>query len=70
MPAPKTPKFEAALESLETIVADMENGDLPLDELIARYEEGIRLVKVCQEKLAEAEQKIDVVTQEAAKPSL
>jgi exodeoxyribonuclease VII small subunit len=64
---PKPIKFEAALESLETIVAEMENGELPLDELIARYEEGIRLVKVCHEKLADAEQKIEVVTKDSEK---
>ena len=56
------PKFEAALADLEQIVADMENGELPLDRLIERYEEGMRLVKVCDEKLSEAEQKIEVLT--------
>ncbi len=67
MPKPKTdaPKFEAALESLEEIVGAMENGELPLDQLIERYEEGMRLVKICQEKLAEAEQKIEIVTRAA-----
>lgn len=67
MPKPKTdaPKFEAALGSLEEIVGAMENGELPLDQLIERYEEGMRLVKFCQEKLAEAEQKIEIVTKAA-----
>ena len=36
----------------------METGDLPLEELIARYEEGVKLTRICQEKLAEAELKI------------
>jgi len=69
--APEAPKFEAALASLEEIVAEMENGELPLDRLIERYEEGIRLVRVCDEKLAEAEQKIEVLTsgKAPAKPS-
>ncbi len=68
---PESPKFEAALASLEEIVAEMENGELPLDRLIERYEEGIRLVKLCDEKLAEAEQKIEVLTsgKAPAKPS-
>ena len=57
--APKTAvPFEAALEKLESIVAAMETGDLPLEELIARYEEGVKLTRICQEKLAEAELKI------------
>jgi exodeoxyribonuclease VII small subunit len=36
----------------------MESGDLPLETLLAKYEEGVRLAKVCQDKLAEAELKI------------
>jgi exodeoxyribonuclease VII small subunit len=63
-PAKPVP-FEAALGELETIVADMENGELPLDQLIGRYEEGMRLVKVCHDKLAEAEQKIEILTRAA-----
>lgn len=58
--------FEAALEKLESIVETMEAGDLPLETLIARYEEGARLAKVCQEKLAEAEVKIQQLEKNAA----
>lgn len=50
--------FEEALKKLEGIVESMEADDLPLETLLARYEEGARLVKICQEKLAEAEVKI------------
>ena len=50
--------FETALGRLETIVAAMEGGDLPLEQLLAQYEEGMKLATVCQEKLAEAEAKI------------
>jgi exodeoxyribonuclease VII small subunit len=50
--------FEEALKKLETIVAAMESEDLPLDALLAKYEEGTRLAMTCQEKLAEAELKI------------
>jgi exodeoxyribonuclease VII small subunit len=50
--------FEEALKKLETIVEAMESEDLPLENLLAQYEEGTRLAKVCQEKLAEAEVKI------------
>ena len=41
----------------------MENDQLPLDQLILRYEEGMKLVQFCQEKLSEAEQKIEILTQ-------
>ncbi len=50
--------FEEALKKLETIVAAMESEDLPLETLLAKYEEGTRLARACQEKLAEAEVKI------------
>ncbi|MEI2727088.1 MAG: exodeoxyribonuclease VII small subunit [Verrucomicrobiota bacterium] len=50
--------FEEALQKLETLVEAMESGDLPLESLLARYEEGVKLTKICQDKLAEAELKI------------
>ena len=50
--------FEDALKKLEGIVEAMESEELPLEALLARYEEGTRLAKICQEKLAEAELKI------------
>jgi exodeoxyribonuclease VII small subunit len=52
------PPFEVALQKLEGVVEAMEADDLPLETLLAKYEEGAKLVKVCQEKLAEAELKI------------
>ena len=58
--------FEEALQKLETVVEAMEAGDLPLESLIARYEEGTRLAKICQEKLAEAELKIQQLEKDAA----
>lgn len=58
--------FEEALQKLEGIVETMESEDLPLEALLARYEEGTRLVKVCQEKLAEAELKIRQLEKNAA----
>jgi len=66
-PAPKTAvPFEEALQKLESIVEAMESGDLPLEQLIARYEEGVKLAKVCQEKLAEAELKIQQLEKTSA----
>jgi len=58
--------FEDALKKLEGIVEAMESEDLPLEALLARYEEGTRLVKICQEKLAEAELKIRQLEKNAA----
>lgn len=50
--------FEEALSRLEGIVEKMESDELPLEALLAKYEEGTQLAKICQEKLAEAELKI------------
>jgi exodeoxyribonuclease VII small subunit len=58
--------FEESLQKLEAIVETMEAGDLPLETLIARYEEGARLARICQEKLAEAEVKIQQLEKNAA----
>ena len=58
--------FEEALKKLETIVTAMEAEDLPLETLLAKYEEGTRLAKACQEKLAEAELKIQQLEKTAA----
>jgi exodeoxyribonuclease VII small subunit len=54
----KTPPFEEALKKLEGLVEAMESDDLPLETLLAKYEEGTKLVRICQEKLAETELKI------------
>lgn len=54
------------MKKLEGIVEAMEADDLPLETMIARYEEGARLAKICQEKLAEAELKIQQLEKNAA----
>jgi len=51
--------FEDALGRLETILESMESGDTPLADLVAKFEEGSNLLKVCQQKLKEAELKIE-----------
>jgi exodeoxyribonuclease VII small subunit len=53
-----SPPFEEAMQKLESIVEAMESGDLPLESLLTKYEEGTRLAQVCQSKLAEAELRI------------
>jgi exodeoxyribonuclease VII small subunit len=58
--------FEKAMSRLEAIVEQMETGKLPLEELIVRYEEGMNLVKVCQERLTSAEQKIEIIARNSA----
>ncbi len=67
---PKSPaaqmNFEGAMDRLETIVEQMESGKLPLEDLIVRYEEGMNLVKICQERLASAEQKIEIIARNSA----
>ena len=60
--------FETAMDRLEKIVEQMESGQLPLEDLIVRYEEGMNLVKVCQERLASAEQKIEIIARNNGKP--
>ena len=59
------------MERLEVIVEQMESGKLPLEDLIVRYEEGMGLVKICQERLASAEQKIEIIARNSAgKPEI
>jgi exodeoxyribonuclease VII small subunit len=58
--------FEEALKRLETIVEAMEGEDLPLEKLLAQYEEGTKLAQICQAKLAEAELKIQQLEKNAA----
>ena len=61
--------FEGAMDRLEEIVDQMESGKMMLEELIGRYEEGMKLVKICQDRLASAEQRIEIITRNhAGKP--
>jgi exodeoxyribonuclease VII small subunit len=54
-------KFEEALKKLENIVEDLEKGNLSLDESLKKYEEGMKLAKICTRKLEEAEKKVEVL---------
>lgn len=60
------PKFEKDLEKLESIVESLEEGGLPLDASIKKFEEGIKLAKRCEEALSSAEKKIEILTKNAA----
>lgn len=67
MSTPKKPKaasaddlsLEEAMARLEKLVDSMESGDIPLDRLVAQYEEGMRLVQACEAKLGAAELRIE-----------
>ncbi len=54
-------KFEDALKKLEKIVEELEKGDLPLEDSLAKYEEGIKLSRICQKKLETAKKKVELL---------
>jgi exodeoxyribonuclease VII small subunit len=58
--------FDQALKKLEAIVEAMEGGDLPLETMLAKFEEGTRLAKLCQSRLEEAQLKIQTLEKNAA----
>ncbi len=53
--------FESSLEALEQIVRELESGDLPLEKSLELFEDGIRLSRQCQERLNQAERRIEVL---------
>ena len=53
--------FEASLEALEQIVRQLEDGDLPLDKSLELFEQGIRLSRECQDRLSQAERRIEIL---------
>jgi exodeoxyribonuclease VII small subunit len=56
--------FEASLSALERIVAQLESGDLPLERALGIFEEGVGMARRCQEKLTEAERKVEMLLRE------
>jgi len=61
----EAPRFEAALKQLEEIVQRLEKGELPLEESLKLYEDGIRLSRLCHQKLEEAEGRIEMLMKDA-----
>ena len=57
----QTRTFEASLEALEQIVRELEQGDLQLEKSLELFEQGIRLSRECQERLSQAERRIEVL---------
>lgn len=62
--ADKKQSFEESMDRLETIVRDLELNEKPLDETIALFEEGLKLVKNCDEKLKQFETQVDTLIKE------
>lgn len=57
--------FEASLNELERIVKQLEDGDMPLEESLKLFEDGVRLSRECRERLTNAERRIEVLMKEA-----
>jgi len=62
--------FEKALEELEQLVDRMEQGELSLEDSLKQFERGIALTRACQKALSEAEQKVQILLQDAGKQEL
>ena len=62
--------FEAAMSQLENIVENMERGELPLEDALTAFENGVKLVRQCEEKLKTAEQKVQILMQSSNKSEL
>jgi len=65
MASEKKLNLEKSLAGLETLVGELESGDLPLDKAMKKFEEGIKLTRGCQKALKEAEQKVEILLQSA-----
>ena len=60
----KSQNFESSLEELERIVRELEHGDLPLEKSLELFEQGVKLSRTCQERLNEAERRIEILTRD------
>ena len=63
----EAPDIEQSLQDLESIVARLEQGDLPLEESLHQFERGIALTRACQQALKSAEQKVQILIEENGK---
>lgn len=66
--APLPRDFESALAQLEALVAQMENGELPLEQSLAAYERGVELSRICQRLLDAADEQVKVLQGNLLKP--
>jgi len=60
----KVETFEEAVKRLEEIVGELEKGEVPLEETLALFEEGVKLSRFCRKKLNEAEKRVDLLLKE------
>jgi exodeoxyribonuclease VII small subunit len=60
----KEPSFEEALEGLELLVTNMEGGEVPLEDMVRRFEDATHLLNLCSDKLRSAEQRLEVLKQD------
>ncbi len=58
-------KFEDAMKKLESIVDKMEKGDMPLNESLKMFEEGVKLTRFCSQELHKAEKKVELLSRDA-----
>ncbi len=65
MAAKKPVNLEKALADLESLIDELESGDLPLEKAMQKFEEGIKLTRRCQAALKEAEQKVEILLKSA-----
>ena len=63
MTDPSIKDFEAAIAELETIVKKLEDGDLALEQSLARYERGVQLSRFCHAQLEQAERRIEILNE-------
>ena len=63
-------KFEEAIEKLQKITQELEEGELPLEEALERFEEGMKLINLCEKKLEEVEKRIQILIKEKDKLKL
>lgn len=59
-------KFEAALRRLEEIVEELEKGDIPLEQSLKLFEEGIKLSRLCTKRLEDAERRVEILLKDKA----
>ncbi len=70
MSATKNVNLEKALADLESLVEELETGDLPLEKAMKKFEDGIKLTRACQAALKDAEQKVEILLKTAGGESL
>lgn len=62
----KTPSFEENLKQLEQILQELEQGDLPLETALKKFEVGIKLIKLCNQQLDAVEQRVEILLRDEA----